>query len=175
EHGVAGVQGQPEVLAPAAYVGDRTPGHGRGEVGRAGHVPPHRARVQHVRRLDLPAGHVTGEPQPYGLDLRQLGHQPRAPLLAGRPASDPTSTAASLASSSGADSSEPSRSPSWSAVRARKAACAARCSASFFVRPCTPPCRTPATTAHAVNVLAWSGPVCSISYSGTPRPSVAVS
>src|SRR5439155_23542924 len=64
--------------------------------------------------------------------------------------------------------------PSARAESRRHAASAARCSASFLLRPSTPPYRWPVTTAHAVNVFAWSGPASSMRYSGTPSPRPAV-
>src|SRR4051812_21012897 len=42
-----------------------------------------------------------------------------------------------------------------------QAAAAASCSAAFLVRPLPRPWTVPATTAAAVNVLAWGGPASS--------------
>src|SRR6185369_11474812 len=105
-----------------------------------------RSRVQHLDHFDRAAGDVTGQPGPDRLDFRELRHY--------------SSCGFSLSGLSSCGLS-PLGDAYWS-MSAAKAASAARCSASFLVLPVTPPWRSPATTAQAVNVFAWSGPVWSM-------------
>ncbi len=88
EHGVAGVEREPEVLAAAAGGEHPAAGEPVREVGGPGGVPAHRARVQHLDPLDRPADDVRVQAAADHLDLGKLGHgraQPAAVGWLGRP------------------------------------------------------------------------------------------
>jgi hypothetical protein len=78
EQGVAGVQGQPQVLAAAAGVGERAPGEPGDEVVGAGQVPADGTGVEHLDRGDAPVEHVRLEAATYDLDLWELRHPDRS-------------------------------------------------------------------------------------------------
>ena len=66
---------QPQVLAPAPGAVQAAPGQRGLEVGRAGQMAAHRARVQDLDGLDGPADDVVLQATADGLDLGQLRHR----------------------------------------------------------------------------------------------------
>jgi hypothetical protein len=72
--GVAGVQRQPQVLAPPLRRQDGAPGEPADEVVGTRSVPAHRARVRDLHLLDRASRDAALQPEPDGLDLGQLRH-----------------------------------------------------------------------------------------------------
>ncbi len=75
QQGVTVVEGQPEVLAPAAHRLDAAAGQRRREARGAARVTAYRPRVEHLHGVDGGPEDVPLQAGPDDLDLGQLGHQ----------------------------------------------------------------------------------------------------